>query len=145
MAEASISGQGWDTYASRAQSERSSGPGTGSPTPAHLTRTLYIPHHDEGTSHVSVFDISTQYAESIQQRGMGSASYVVALGRMPKPEVDDPAASVEYNVKHKDATENDEQALKLTSVAPASSTESPVQANMYVIAPSLRSAEPANR
>lgn len=144
MAEASISGQGWDIYASRAQSERSSGPGTGSPTPAHLTRTLYIPHHDEGTSHVSVFDISTQYAESIQQRGMGSASYIVALNRMPKPEVNDRAASVEYNVKLKDATENDGQALKLTSVAPASSTESPVEANMYVLALCPTSAEPAD-
>lgn len=132
MAEASMSGQGWDTYASRSQSEHSSGLGTGSSTPAHLTRALYIPHHDESTSHVSVFDVSTQYTQSIQQRGMGSASYIVALGRMPKPQVNDPAARVEYNVELRVATGNDGQALSLTSVAPASSTESPVEANMYV-------------
>ena len=131
MAEASMSGQGWDTYASRSQSERSSGPGVGSSPPTHLTRTLYIPHHDESTSHVSVFDVSTQYTESIQQRGMGSASYVVALGRMPKPQANDPAARVEYNIELKVATGNDGQALSLTSVAPASSTESPVEAHMY--------------
>lgn len=125
---------GWEVYAARSQEERSSGPGLGSPTPAHLTKTLYIPHHDESFSHVSVFDVTEQYKESVKQRGMGSASYVVALGRMPKPQANSTGLATEndatilYNVNFKNA------ALSLKSVAPSSSVQSLVEADVYVLA-----------
>jgi hypothetical protein len=124
---------GWEVVTARNQEERSSGPGLGSPTPAHLTRALYVPHHDESTSHISVFEVTEQYTESVKERGMGSASYVVALGRMPKPRANSTgsptgATEILYNVNFKDA------ALNLTSVPSSSSTESLVETNVYVLA-----------
>lgn len=125
-------GSGFEVVTARNQEERSSGPGAGSPTPAHLTKILYIPHHEEGTSHVSVTEVTAQYKESVKERGMGSASYVVALGRMPKPQAggteqatDENAAL--YNVDFKDA------ALNLKSVASSPDAESLVEANVYVL------------
>lgn len=131
---------GWEVVTARNQEEHSSGPGLGSPTPAHLTKTLYIPHHDGSTSNISVFEVTEQYRESVKERGMGSASYVVALGRMPKPQANSTGLAtgeneILYNVNFKDA------ALNLTS---SSSAEPPVEANVYVMNPFLMSNNPAN-
>ncbi|KAJ5169044.1 uncharacterized protein N7482_004638 [Penicillium canariense] len=124
---------GLETHVSREQELRSSGPGIGAPAPAHLTRTLYLPHHDESTSHFPVFDVSAQYTESIKQRAMGTASYVVALGRMPRPQATDGGpATVVYNVNLEDAMENNAEGLNLTSVAPSPSAQSPVPANVTI-------------
>ncbi|CEJ54856.1 hypothetical protein PMG11_01145 [Penicillium brasilianum] len=122
-------GSGFEVVTARNQEERSSGLGKGSPPPSHLTKILYIPHHEEGTSHVSVAEVTAQYKESVKERGMGSASYVVALGRMPKPQAGgtEPATEeneVLYNVDFKDA------ALHLKSVASSSSAGSLVEANV---------------
>lgn len=121
---------GWDVVTARNQEERSSGPGLGSPTPAHLTKTLYVPLHDGSSSNISIFEVTKHYRESVKERGMGSASYVVALGRMPKPQANStgPATNdnkILYNINFKDA------ALNLTS---SSSSESLVEANVYVLA-----------
>ncbi|KAJ5809553.1 uncharacterized protein N7503_001771 [Penicillium pulvis] len=77
---------GWETVSARAQEERSSRATFGSTTPTHLTRTFYIPRHDETTSNISIFDISSQYTETVGRQKIGSASYIVSLATMPKPQ-----------------------------------------------------------
>ncbi|KAB8201202.1 hypothetical protein BDV34DRAFT_237794 [Aspergillus parasiticus] len=56
--------------------------------PLHLSRALYIPHHDSSTCHLSVYDTSSQYSASAGGLPIGSSQYVVALGLMQKPQAE---------------------------------------------------------
>jgi hypothetical protein len=118
---------GWEVYSALGQDDRR--PGVGSTTPAHLTRALYIPRHEGSGSHFSVHDISTLYQETVGDRGIGSASYLVSLGKMQKPQSESDSTVV-YNVGFKDAVE-----LHSISVTAASAGQSPLEANVYVLAP----------
>ncbi|KAE8315871.1 hypothetical protein BDV41DRAFT_529398 [Aspergillus transmontanensis] len=58
------------------------------PPPLHLSRALYIPHHDSTTRRLSVYDTSSQYSASAGGLPIGSSQYVVALGLMQKPQAE---------------------------------------------------------
>ncbi|KAJ5665283.1 uncharacterized protein N7477_007731 [Penicillium maclennaniae] len=77
---------GWETVSARNQEERSVAD-IGSSTPAHLTRVLYIPYHDGTTSHHSIHEVTGQYKDTVGNRVMGTASYAVSLGKIPKPQM----------------------------------------------------------
>lgn len=133
---------GWETVSARAQEERSSRATFGSTTtPAHLTRTFYIPRHDKTTSDISIFDISSQYTEVTGRQMIGSASYVVSLATMPKPQENGtgPITAYDstsvYKVSFRNAVSTSDVAIsKSISVASQSSSaaQSPTEATMYV-------------
>ncbi|KAL5363068.1 hypothetical protein BJX96DRAFT_155119 [Aspergillus floccosus] len=120
---------GWEIHSARAQEDRSRRPGIGSTAPEHLTRAFYIPHHDESTSRLSVYDISSQYREAVGQSAIGSARYILSLGRMPKPHANG-GASV-YNVDFTDV-DSDAADLKSISVVPSPPIQSHVEANVTI-------------
>jgi hypothetical protein len=124
---------GWEIHAARAQEERS-GPGFGSTTPSHLTRVLYIPRHDGSASHHSLHDISVPYKETVAQRVMGTASYVVSLGQIPKPPASGSECAILYNVEFKEAGASGAASLNTISVVPSSSSSGQglVEADVYV-------------
>ncbi|KAG7404666.1 hypothetical protein Forpe1208_v015345 [Fusarium oxysporum f. sp. rapae] len=53
--------------------------------PAHLTKALYIPKHDDTISHFAIYDISKEYFEKVGVNPMGSESYKVELCLLRKP------------------------------------------------------------
>ncbi|KAF5243542.1 hypothetical protein FANTH_8121 [Fusarium anthophilum] len=53
--------------------------------PAHLTKALYIPKHDDTTSHFAIYDISKEYSKKVGVHPMGSESYKVELCLLRKP------------------------------------------------------------
>ncbi|KAF4435555.1 hypothetical protein FACUT_7086 [Fusarium acutatum] len=53
--------------------------------PEHLTKALYIPTHDDTTSHFAIYDISKEYSEKVGVHPMGSESYKVELCLLRKP------------------------------------------------------------
>ncbi|KAJ5129795.1 uncharacterized protein N7515_005834 [Penicillium bovifimosum] len=126
MADAVFGAPGWEVYSAMLQDDRRVR--VGATTPAHLTRTLYIPRHDGSGSHLSVHDISTLYQETVGDRNIGSASYLVSLGKMQKPqsELDDTTV---YNVGFKDAVELHGQSISVTAASPG---HSPLEANVAI-------------
>ncbi|KAJ5550466.1 hypothetical protein N7535_001593 [Penicillium sp. DV-2018c] len=115
---------GWVVYAAMAQDDRRVG--IKCTTPAHLTRALYIPRHDGSGSHLSIHDISTLYHEAAGDRDIGSASYLVSLGKMRKPQSESDNTTV-YNVGFKHAA--DFQSISVTAGAP---DRSPFDANVVI-------------
>jgi hypothetical protein len=86
---------GWEIYASQKQQGRSGWRSIAAtlgrqlpPTPEHLSRVLYIPRHDDTTSHLPLYDISFRYSEAIGDAPMGSSKYTVSLGMMKRPKGD---------------------------------------------------------
>ncbi|KAF5665539.1 hypothetical protein FDENT_12558 [Fusarium denticulatum] len=53
--------------------------------PTRLTKALYIPKHDDTTSHFAIYDISKEYSEKVGVHPMGSESYKVELCLLRKP------------------------------------------------------------
>ncbi|WKT50769.1 hypothetical protein QSH57_015739 [Fusarium oxysporum f. sp. vasinfectum] len=53
--------------------------------PAHLTKALYIPKHDDTISHFAIYDISKEYSEKVGVNPMGSERYKVELCLLRKP------------------------------------------------------------
>ncbi|KAL9562708.1 hypothetical protein ACKAV7_013272 [Fusarium commune] len=53
--------------------------------PAHLTKALYIPKHDNSITHFAIYDISKEYSEKVGVNPMGSESYKVELCLLRKP------------------------------------------------------------
>ncbi|KAF5538546.1 hypothetical protein FNAPI_11086 [Fusarium napiforme] len=53
--------------------------------PSRLTKALYIPKHDDTTSHFAIYDISKEYSEKVGVHPMGSESYKVELCLLRKP------------------------------------------------------------
>ncbi|KAH8689586.1 hypothetical protein BGW36DRAFT_391171 [Talaromyces proteolyticus] len=98
MADAVFASDGiWDTYSSKNQQDRKTWRSIAAQlgrqllaTPTHLSRVLYIPHHDEQTADLSLYDVSDSYARTVADVPMGSSMYTVKLGMMkvPKGEVD---------------------------------------------------------
>ncbi|GFF53230.1 transcription factor kayak [Aspergillus udagawae] len=86
---------GWEIYASQKQLNRSNWRSVAaslgrqlSTTPEHLSRVLYIPRHDGTTSHLPLYDVSSQYFEAIGDAPIGSSKYAVCLGMMKRPRGD---------------------------------------------------------
>lgn len=143
------SGAGWEQVASRNQEERSLAD-IGSTTPSHLTKVLYIPNHDGSTSHYPIHAITGQYKDTVENRMMGTASYVVSLGKIPKPQaIGDGIASpfenaILYNVYFNKTSDNN-ASLDSVSVVPSSSTSDPVLVETDVYVYPLASTNSANR
>ncbi|GIK00851.1 hypothetical protein Aspvir_004880 [Aspergillus viridinutans] len=85
----------WAAYASQKQLNRSNWRSVAaslgrqlSTTPEHLSRVLYIPRHDGTTSHLPLYDVSSQYVEAIGDAPMGSSKYTISLGMMKRPQGD---------------------------------------------------------
>ncbi|KAJ5134434.1 hypothetical protein N7448_000547 [Penicillium atrosanguineum] len=122
---------GWEIVSARNQEERSLAD-IGSTTPSHLTRVLYIPNHDGSPSHLPIHEITGQYKDTVGNRVMGTASYAVSLGKIPKPHMigDGVATPLEnaifYNVNIDKAGEGD---APLTSVlvVPSSTKSVPIR------------------
>ena len=55
------------------------------PTPAHLSRAIYVPHHGGSTSHLPLYDISKAYERSIGDAPVGGAEFKTRLCLMVKP------------------------------------------------------------
>ncbi|CVL07001.1 uncharacterized protein FPRN_13906 [Fusarium proliferatum] len=53
--------------------------------PERFTKALYIPKHDDTTSHFAIYDISKEYSEKVGVHPMGSESYKVELCLLRKP------------------------------------------------------------
>ncbi|KAF5620183.1 hypothetical protein F52700_11503 [Fusarium sp. NRRL 52700] len=53
--------------------------------PERLAKALYIPKHDDTTSHFAIYDISKEYSEKVGVHPMGSESYKVELCLLRKP------------------------------------------------------------
>ncbi|KAF9893203.1 hypothetical protein FE257_011626 [Aspergillus nanangensis] len=59
-----------------------------SATPSHLSRALYIPHHDATVSHLPIYDVSFRYADTVGDLPIGTSKYTVKLGMMERPRGD---------------------------------------------------------
>lgn len=68
------------------------------PTPSDLTRILYIPHHNENTLHLPLYDVANAYADIVGDTPIGSSLYTVKLTTMRKPRGDGTDAQVAYLV-----------------------------------------------
>lgn len=55
------------------------------PTPAHLSRAIYVPYHGGNTSHLPLYDISKAYERSIGDALVGGAEFKTRLCLMAKP------------------------------------------------------------
>lgn len=65
--------------------------------PAHLSRVLYIPHHDNKTTHLPLYSSGDRYYKAIKQFPfIGSALYTTLLGAMEKPSGDNMDDCVAY-------------------------------------------------
>lgn len=56
-----------------------------SPMPAQLGRVLYVPHHEQGTRHIALSDVTSTYDEEMGDVQYGSSEYKRRLGIMKKP------------------------------------------------------------
>lgn len=129
---------GWEIVAARNQEERSKAD-IGATTPSHLTRVLYIPNHDGSTSHHPIHEITGDYKDTVGNRMMGTASYAVSLGKIPKPHMigDGIATPFEneilYNVHFDKAGDRDAPVTSVL-VVPSSSQSVPVlvETDVYV-------------
>jgi len=67
------------------------------PAPAHLERVLYIPRHDDKTTHLPLYEVRDRYHNAVRQFPMlGSALYTSLLSAMEKPNGDSMDDEVAY-------------------------------------------------
>lgn len=73
-------------------------------TPAilsRLTRVLFLPFHNQATTHLPVYDYQTQYKEAVKVTGFGSIDFKIALMFMRRPRGDGMNESVEWHLNTK--------------------------------------------
>lgn len=56
-----------------------------SETPAHLPRVLYVPRHENGTTHLPIYEGGNYYQDAVQDTLMGSTLYSQKLSFMKRP------------------------------------------------------------
>jgi len=60
-----------------------------SEAPAHLSRVLYIPRHDNNTAHLPLYEAGDRYRNAVKNLPLlGSTIYTTMLGLMGKPSGD---------------------------------------------------------
>lgn len=70
-----------------------------SPAPAHLSRILYIPHHDDHALHLSIYEAAERYRRAVEDTLLGSTIYTTSLALMATPDGDFPNDQVVYLVR----------------------------------------------
>ncbi|KAK1493448.1 hypothetical protein CABS01_11617 [Colletotrichum abscissum] len=68
------------------------------PTPAHLTRVVYVPNHKDITTHLPLYDYNENYDKAVKQEPIGSSKYKLGLAMMRRPLGDGTDAQVRYLV-----------------------------------------------
>ncbi|KAJ3941064.1 uncharacterized protein N0V96_008940 [Colletotrichum fioriniae] len=68
------------------------------PTPAHLTRVVYVPNHKDITTHLPLYDYNENYDKAVKQEPIGSSKYKLGLAMMKRPLGDGTDAQVRYLV-----------------------------------------------
>ncbi|KAL0939870.1 uncharacterized protein CTRU02_206480 [Colletotrichum truncatum] len=67
-------------------------------TPAYLSRVVYIPRHNDTTSHLPLYDISQTYADTTKSEPIGSSNFKLILATMKRPTGDGTDGEVRYLV-----------------------------------------------
>ncbi|OHW99399.1 hypothetical protein CSPAE12_01934 [Colletotrichum incanum] len=68
------------------------------PTPAHLSRVVYIPKHMDITTHLPLYDITENYAKAVKSEYIGSSKFKLNLAMIKTPNGDGTDAEVCYLV-----------------------------------------------
>ncbi|GJC77389.1 hypothetical protein ColLi_00227 [Colletotrichum liriopes] len=68
------------------------------PTPAHLSRVVYIPKHKDITTHLPLYDVTDNYAKAVKSEYIGSSKFKLNLAMMKRPNGDGTDAEVRYLV-----------------------------------------------
>ncbi|KXH45645.1 hypothetical protein CSIM01_09714 [Colletotrichum simmondsii] len=68
------------------------------PTPAHLTRVVYVPSHKDITTHLPLYDYNDNYDKAVKKEPIGSSKYKLGLAMMKRPLGDGTDAQVRYLV-----------------------------------------------
>ncbi|KXH51514.1 hypothetical protein CNYM01_07666 [Colletotrichum nymphaeae SA-01] len=68
------------------------------PTPAHLTRVVYVPSHKDITTHLPLYDYNQNYDKAVKKEPIGSSKYKLGLAMMRRPLGDGTDAQVRYLV-----------------------------------------------
>ncbi|KAK7440881.1 hypothetical protein Landi51_10405 [Colletotrichum acutatum] len=68
------------------------------PTPAHLTRVVYVPNHKDITTHLPLYDYNDNYDKAVKKEPIGSSKYKLGLAMMRRPLGDGTDAQVRYLV-----------------------------------------------
>ncbi|KAF4774697.1 hypothetical protein HER10_EVM0002549 [Colletotrichum scovillei] len=68
------------------------------PTPAHLTRVVYVPNHKDITTHLPLYDYNENYDKAVKEEPIGSSKYKLGLAMMRRPLGDGTDAQVRYLV-----------------------------------------------
>ncbi|KAK1702040.1 hypothetical protein BDP67DRAFT_550639 [Colletotrichum lupini] len=68
------------------------------PTPAHLTRVVYVPNHKDITTHLPLYDYNENYDKAVKKEPIGSSKYKLGLAMMRRPLGDGTDAQVRYLV-----------------------------------------------
>lgn len=67
--------------------------------PAHLSRILYIPsHNDKATTHLPIYEFAEDYRNAVRDEPIGSSRYKTSFGLMKKPVGDGRSGDVQYLV-----------------------------------------------
>jgi len=67
------------------------------PAPAHLTRVLYIPCHDNNTNHLPVYEAGDSYRKAVGNSQLGSTLYAFNLSAARRPRPDGTNHRVAYH------------------------------------------------
>ncbi|EFQ27399.1 uncharacterized protein GLRG_01894 [Colletotrichum graminicola M1.001] len=68
------------------------------PTPAHLSRIIHVPEHQDVTSHLPLYDITETYAKAVKTEFIGSNKYRLRLAMIKRQNGDGTGADVRYLV-----------------------------------------------
>jgi hypothetical protein len=64
--------------------------------PAHLSRIIYIPRHDNTTAHLPLYEAGDPYRKAVANSLLGSTIYTTLLGLMEKPRGNNATDQVAY-------------------------------------------------
>ncbi|KAK9421362.1 hypothetical protein SUNI508_05900 [Seiridium unicorne] len=64
--------------------------------PTHLSRVLYLPHHDDTTVHLPIYEVGSRYRSAVRNALLGSTLYTTMLGFMETPQGNDMNDRVAY-------------------------------------------------
>ena len=70
--------------------------------PSHLSKVLYIPKHDNTSTHFAVYAMSETCVNTLAKHKMGSEDYKVELTAMHKPNGERPEDDARFLVDVKD-------------------------------------------
>ncbi|TID03907.1 hypothetical protein CH35J_001967 [Colletotrichum higginsianum] len=79
-----------------------------SPTPAHLSRVVYVPKHKDVTAHLPLYDVSENYAKAVKGEFVGGSRYKLNLAMMKRPNGDGTDGEVRYLVNFGSGAAEDE-------------------------------------